>query len=741
MLFNSPAGPNPIDRERVVGKPHVRIDGPLKTTGRAKYAYEYHAEAPNAAYGFMLGSAIGRGVIEAIDTTAAEVAPGVLLVLTYKNMPRQGRTDNIAYQYESSSPQLRGPEINFFEQSVAFVVAETFEEARAAARLVKVTYRDTEGRFVLAAAKDGAGPATHTTDTVVGDFEGAFASAPVKVDVVYTTPDQSNSPMEPHASMAVWDGDQLTLYTAHQVVHWAAEGIADTLQIPQSNVRVVSAYVGGGFGSKLMFYGDAVLAAAAALKLGRPVKAALTRPQMYNHTIHRPATIQRVRLGADHDGRLVAVGHDAWSGNQPGGDSENAADQTKLLYAGANRLIRQRLAMLDLPPGGSMRAPGEAAGLLALECAMDELAEALQIDPIELRIRNDTAFDPSTGPSRPFSSRHLVEALRTGAERFGWSKRNPAPGQVRDGQWLVGIGVAAAIRGNELKDCDASARLDRDAAREPRLTVETQMTDIGTGSYTILAQIAAEMLGLPIEQVTVRLGDGRYPLSAFGSGGSWGANSAGSGVFYACEELRAAIARKLGFDPADTSFEDGRVSSGGRSVTLQEAAGADGIAATGGVKAGDLDKRYAQASFGAHFAEVGVDSATAEVRIRRMLSVAAAGRIINPVTARSQCLGGMTMGIGAALMEEQVIDPRYGFFVNHDFAEYQVPVHADIPDLDVHFLAELDEKSSPIKGKGVGELGICGVGAAVANAVYNACGVRVRDYPLTMDKILDQLPA
>jgi xanthine dehydrogenase YagR molybdenum-binding subunit len=737
MQFNSPAGRNPIDRENVVGKPHVRIDGPLKATGRAKYAYEYHAQAPDAAYGFMLGSAIGRGVIETLDTTAAEAAPGVLLVLTYRNMPRQGRTDKVAYQYESSSPQLRGPEINFFEQSVAFVVAETFEQARAAARLVKVTYRETKGRFVLASEKDHAGPATDTTDAAVGDFEGAFASAPVKVDVVYTTPDQSNSPMEPHASMAVWDGDRLTLYTAHQVVHWATEGIADTLQIPQSNIRVVSAFIGGGFGSKLMFYGDAVLAAVAARKLRRPVKAALTRPQMYNHTIHRPGTIQRVRLAADHDGRLVAIGHDAWSGNQPGGGSENAADQTKLLYAGANRLIRQRLAMLDLPPGGSMRAPGEAVGLLALECAMDELAEKLQIDPIELRIRNDTMFDPSTGPSRPFSSRKLVEALRTGAERFGWSKRNPQPGQVRDGQWLVGIGVAAAIRGNEIRDCDADVRLDRDG----RLTVETQMTDIGTGTYTILAQVAAEMLGLPIERVTVRLGDGRFPLSSSGSGGSWGANSSSSGVYYACDELRTAIARKLGFDPADTSFENGRVSSGGRSVTLAEAAGPEGLAATGGVKVGDLAKRYAQASFGAHFAEVGVDSATGEIRIRRMLSVAAAGRIINPVTARSQCLGGMTMGIGSALMEEQVIDPRYGFFVNHDFAEYQVPVHADIPDLDVVFLEELDDKSSPIKGKGVGELGICGVGAAVANAVYNACGVRVRDYPLTMDKILGQLPA
>jgi len=533
----------------------------------------------------------------------------------------------------------------------------------------------------------------------------------------------------------MWQGDALTLYTSHQVMHWARQGMAETLGIPEEKIRAISAYVGGGFGSKLMIYGDPVLASLAARQLGRPVKVALTRPQIYNHTSHRPATIQRLRLGAGADGKLTAIGHDVWCGNQPGGDAENAANQTRLLYAGANRVTTHRLTELDLPLGASMRAPGEAVGLLALECAMDELAEKLDIDPIEFRVMNDTAFDPEKGPERPFSTRKLVECLRTGAERFGWNRRNPRPAQVRDGRWMVGIGVASAIRDNLVMPSGARLRLDGEGV----LTVETQMTDIGTGSYTVLGQVAAEMMGLPLDKVRVKLGDTAFPKAA-GSGGSWGANSAGTGVYYACEALQAAIAQKAGFNATDARFADGRITAGNRSLSLAEVAGADGVVAEGEVKFGDLTKKYAQAGFGAHFAEVGVDRDTGEVRVRRMLSVCAAGRILNPKTARSQCLGGMTMGIGAALMEEQVVDTRHGYFVNHDLAEYQVPVHADIPDMDVVFLEELDDKSSPLKAKGVGELGICGVGAAVANAVYNASGVRIREYPLTLDKILAGLP-
>ncbi len=729
MEFTQAAGPNPLDAGRVVTKPIDRIDGPLKVSGRAPYAYEYHQDFPNAAYGFVLGSSVPKGRIASLDTKAAEAMPGVLLVLTHANTPK------MSDEGEHNAPQLQGAEIKQYEQAVAFVVAETFEQARAAARAVKVTYTEAKGAYDLAAVQDKGEPVKSAPDSTVGDFDKAFSAAPVTVDVTYTTPDQSHAMMEPHASVAKWDGDKLTVYTANQMIHWAHDGIAGTLGIPKTKVRVQSAYVGGGFGSKLFIYSDPILAAVAAQKLGRPVKVALTRPQIFNHTNHRPATIQRIRLGAGPDGRITAMGHDTVSGNQEGGEVENAADQTKLLYAGENRLIRTRLSELDLPKGGAMRAPGEAVGLLALECAMDELAEKTGVDPVELRIRNDIQYDPEKGPSRSFSSRHLVECLRTGAERFGWSKRAAKPGTVRDGQWLVGMGVASGFRGNLVMPSGARVKLDREGV----VTVETQMTDIGTGSYTILGQVAAEMMGLPIEKVRVKLGDSDFPLSS-GSGGSWGANSASAGVFAACEALRDAVAQKAGFNTKDVTFADGNVASGGRSRSLAEVAGPDGVTVEAKAEFGDLTKKFAQASFAGHFCEVGVDAHTGEIRVRRMLSVCSAGRIINPKTSRNQCLGGMTMGIGAALMEEQVVDERFGGFINHDLAEYVVPVHADIPDLDVVFLDETDDKSSWIKAKGVGELGICGVGAAVANAVYNATGIRIRDYPLTLDKLLPRLP-
>ncbi|MDB5445208.1 MAG: xanthine dehydrogenase [Phenylobacterium sp.] len=729
--FDAPAGANPIDRQRVVGQPVDRIDGPLKVSGRATYSYEHHAEVPNAAYGFILGAGIGKGRIEAIDVRAAETAPGVLYVMTHLNAPKQGPLEG------DFAPQLTGPEVRSFDQAVALVVAESFEQARYAARLIRVTYATEPGRFDLQAERATAvKPTEGKPDTAVGDFAGAFAAAPAKVDTTYTTPDQSHMMMEPHATIARWDGDRLTVWTSNQMVHWVVRDLSGTLLTPKENIRVISTFVGGGFGAKLWIEADSVLAALGARAVGRPVKIALTRPQTMNNTTHRPATIQRLRIGADAHGRILAIGHEVWSGNQPGRRVENAADQTRLLYGGRDRMTAHRLAVLDLPVGNSMRAPGEAVGLLALECAMDELAERVGVDPVELRIINDVQYDPEVGPTRPFSSRNLVECLRTGAERFGWSRRNPRPGQVREGRSLIGMGVASAFRGNLTQNSRARVTLRPNGG----VLVETQMTDIGTGSYTILGQTAAEMLGVRLDQVEVRLADSRFPEAA-GSGGSWGANSSTSGVYGACDDLRRQIARKAGFDPATAVFADGRVGLGAQTVALAQVAGPGGITVDGGIEFGDLERLYAQASFGAHFCEVGVDADTGETRIRRMLSVAAAGRILNPKLARNQCLGGMTMGIGAALMEEAVVDKRFGYFVNHDLAEYQVPVHADIPDLEVIFVEELDDKSSPMKAKGLGELGICGVGAAVANAVYNATGVRVRDYPITLDKLLPGLPA
>jgi xanthine dehydrogenase YagR molybdenum-binding subunit len=730
MKFTTAATTNPIDQLKVIGHPTDRIDGPLKTSGTAPYAYEQHEAAPHAAYGYVVGSAIAKGRITSIDLDAAKHAPGVITIVTAETAGKLGKGKF------NTAKLLGGPDIQHYHQAIALVVAESFEQARAAANLVHVKYAKEKGVFDLAKAKESAGvpKKEDKPDSKTGDFAGAYAAAPVRLDAHYTTPDQSHAMMEPHASIAAWEGDKLTVWTANQMIDWGRGDVARTLGIPKDNVRLVSPFIGGGFGGKLFVRSEALLAALGARAAKRPVKVALSRPFMFNNTTHRPATIQRIRIGAARDGKITAIGHESWSGDLPGGAPETAVMQTRLLYAGANRMTALRLAVLDLPEGNAMRAPGEAPGLMALEIAMDEMAEKLKIDPVAFRILNDTKVDPEK-PDRHFSQRRLIECLRTGAERFGWNARHAEPGKTRDGHWLVGMGVAAALRNNLVTKSAARVRLDRHGI----VTVETDMTDIGTGTYTIIAQTAAEMMGVPLAKVVVRLGDSSYPVSA-GSGGQWGANNSTAGVYAACVKLREAIARKLGYDPAETEFANGSVRAGGRSVSLEKAAEGGDIEAEDRIEYGDLDKKFQQSTFGAHFVEVGVDAATGETRVRRMLAVCAAGRILNPKAARSQVIGALTMGVGAALMEHLVVDTRSGFFVNHDLAGYEVPVHADIPHQEVIFLDETDPMSSPMKAKGVGELGICGVGAAVANAIYNATGVRVRDYPITLDKLLPKMP-
>ncbi|KAF1722785.1 aldehyde oxidoreductase molybdenum-binding subunit PaoC [Pseudoxanthomonas wuyuanensis] len=730
MKFDTPATQNPVDRLKVVGKPLDRIDGPLKATGTAPYAYEQHQAAPNAAYGHVIGAGIAKGRIASMELDAARRAPGVLAIVTAANAGTLGKGNF------NTAKLLGGPEIQHYHQAVALVVAETFEQARAAAGLVRIRYQRGRGAFDLAAARDAAVVSEgEQPDIAVGDFAGAFAAAPVQLDATYTTPDQSHAMMEPQASIAAWKGDKLTLWTSNQMIDWSRGDMARTLGIPKENVRLVSPYIGGGFGGKLFVRADAVLAALGARAAGRPVKVALPRPLIANNTTHRPATIQRIRIGAESDGRITAIGHQSWSGDLPGGGIENATQQTRLLYAGANRMIQARLATLDLPEGNAMRAPGETPGLMALEIAMDEMAEKLGMDPVELRILNDTQVAPEK-PERPFSQRQLVQCLRTGAERFGWARRNATPGSVRDGRWLVGMGVAAGFRNNLVRKSAARVRLAGDGT----VTVETDMTDIGTGSYTIIGQTAAEVMGVPLDKVVVRLGDSDFPISA-GSGGQWGANSSTAGVYAACMKLRQAVAQKLGLGAEEAVFADGKVSAGGRSLPLAQAAEAGELVVEDAIEFGDLTKKFQQSTFAAHFVEVGVDIATGESRVRRMLAVCAAGRILNPKQARSQVIGAMTMGIGGALSEELAVDKRLGFFVNHDLAGYEVAVHADVPHQEVIFLDETDDKSSPMKAKGVGELGLCGVSAAIANAIHNATGIRVRDYPITLDKLIDRLPA
>lgn len=729
MKFEKPAGENPIDQLRVVGQPRDRIDGPLKTTGGARYAYEHHDIAPDTAYGYVLGAAIAKGRITSLEIQAAQSAPGVLAVVTADNAGPLGKGER------NTATLLGGPEIEHYHQAIALVVAETYEQARAAAALIKVDYQRESGAYDLATEKTTVTtPPEDTPDKVTGDFVTAFSSSPVKLDAVYTTPDQSHMAMEPHASMAIWEGDKLTLWTTNQMINWCRNDLAATLKIAPENVHVISPYIGGGFGGKLFLRSDALLAALGARAVKRPVKVMLARPDIPNNTTHRPATIQHIRIGTDEAGKITAFAHESWSGNLPGGAPETAVNQSNYLYAGANRLTGLRLAKLDLPEGNSMRAPGEAPGMMVLEIAIDEIAEKAGVDPVEFRILNDTQVDPKN-PDRPFSRRQLIECLRTGAERFGWHKRHATPGQVRDGRWLVGMGMAAGFRDNLVGPSGARVHLDA----QGKVLVETDMTDIGTGSYTIIAQTAAEMLGVPLEKVEVRLGDSSFPVSA-GSGGQWGANTSTSGVYAACVKLREAIATTLGFEASEAHFADEMVSAGTRTVPLSEAAANGTLTAEDSIEFGDLDKRYKQSTFAGHFAEVGVDIATGEVRVRRMLAVCAAGRILNPKTARSQVIGAMTMGLGAALMEELQVDTRQGYFLNHDMAQYEMPVHADIPEQEVIFLEDTDPISSPMKAKGVGELGICGVSAAIANAIYNATGARVRDYPITLDKLLSALP-
>ena len=732
IVMNAPIGPTVLDtvKNGPVGEPLDRVDGPLKVSGGGKYAYEV-PDAGKAAYGYAVTSSIAKGRITGIDTSAAEASPGVIKVITWQNAPAQGSGN-----HRQACAVLFSDDVAHFGQPVALVIAEGFEQARAAAYLVRLEYEQHHGNYSLqgnAAAAHMPEHSDNPADTNTGDFAAAFASAPVKLDVTYTTPLQTHAMMEPHATVATWNGDQLTIYTSNQMPNRGQEALARTLKMPKQNLRLVSRYIGGGFGSKLWVNADATLAAIGAKACGRPVKVALTRQQIFHVTTHRSDTVQRLRIATDADGHIQAIGHDVLSANLPTEqDFEGAANQTRTLYAGANRQTRHRLVPLDIPVASAMRAPGEAVGMLALECAMDELAEQLKLDPIEFRVRNEPTEDPTNHV--PYSSRHLVQCMQAGAEQFGWAKRNPQPSQVRDGRWLVGIGMAAATRQNPLQPSSATVQIGPDGV----VTARMAMTDIGTGSYTILTQIASEMLGVPVGKVHVELGDTSFP-AASGSGGSFGAGSSGSALFDACTNLRSKLAAASGIDPAQAVFANGMITGGGKSASLASLAGS-GMSADGAIKPGSMKHQFSQQSYGAHFAEVAVNMDTGEPRLRRMLGVFTAGRILNPKTARSQAIGGMIFGIGAALEEQVVMDDRFGSFANHDLAEYHVAVHADVPNVDAFFLPEIDDKTNPLKSKGVGELGICGAGAAVANAIYNACGVRIRDYPLTLDKIMAQLP-
>jgi xanthine dehydrogenase YagR molybdenum-binding subunit len=671
-----------------------RIEGRDKVTGRARYAVEYPVE--NVAYAVAVQATDGRGEIQSVGAEAVLAMPGVITVLSCENAPKLGEADDGELAvFQSRTVSYRG-------QLVAAVVAETLDTAREAAARLDIRYRE-EKQPDVRLTSDHTGlyePSkvnpSFPTDTEQGDPDGAMDRAAVQIDETYSTPAEHNNPMEPHASLALWEGDRLTVYDSNQGASAVRQTLAKLFDVTE--VRVISPHVGGGFGSKGTPRPNVVLAAMLARAAERPVKLALTRQQMFSVTGYRTPTIQRLRLGADADGRLDAISHEVVEQTSTVREfAEQTATPTRVMYRAPNRRTGHRLVRLDVPSPSWMRAPGETPGMWGLESAMDELAVATGIDPVELRIRNEPDQDPEKGI--PFSSRNLVACLREGADRFGWADRDPTPGARRRGRKLIGTGVASATYPAYRSPNRATARRNSDG----RFTVQIAAADIGTGARTALTLIAAEALDTDPSNVTVEIGDSDFPKASV-AGGSSGTAGWGSAVHKAC----------LGLQSADECTAD----------TTDE------------VKA---QEKYSRHAFGAQFAEVEVDADTGEVRVPRMLGVFAAGRIINPKAARSQFIGGMTMGLGMALMEESTMDAEFGDYLNHDLAQYHVPACADVRDIDAVWIDEDDPHLNPMGSKGIGEIGIVGAAAAIANAVHHATGIRVRDLPLTPQRLLPSL--
>lgn len=724
ITFDKPDTSNRLDdmKQGVLGKPHVRVEGLGKVTGTAPYAAEYPHE--NCAEGMLVTATITRGEVVAIDKAAALDMPGVLAVIDDARL-----TTRAAQGTADEAPQQEPATVCYWGQPIALVVAETFEQARDAAKRLTVEYREHAGAPLDPVTAEQE---EQDEDTVSqGDLDSAMSEAAHTVDLSYTTKGHASAAMEPHGAIAAWDGKTLTVHASLQMLNYNISELADALDLEEEQVRLVSRFVGGGFGSKLGISQDVVAASLAAMELKRPVRVVMTRQQVFQNVMRRSETTQRIRLAADASGKLTAFGHQALVSNLPGEDfAEPVLQSSHFLYAAENRQLKLELARIHRMTAGSVRAPGEAVGLPALEAAMDVLAEKVGIDPVELRLMNIPDKDPEK--DLPFSSHKLAECLRQGAEAFGWESGPRKPRQRQGGEWWIGTGVASAARVHNTGEAKARVTLKADGTA----LVETDMTDIGTGTYTILAQLAGEMLGLDPENVLVDLGDTAHPRGP-GSGGSWGATSIGSAVYAACTAIRTAVAKKAGVEEGGLNLADGRIAGG---ATLVELLGGKDLSREGHFEPGKTEDDYTAAGYGAFFAEVRVNRFTGETRVNRMLGAFGFGRVLNPTTARSQCLGGITWSIGVALTEALEFDPRDGHLVNCDLAEYHVPVHRDVPDCEVILVEERDAAASPIQSKGIGELGMCGGAAAIANAIYNACGARLYDYPMSPDRVLAAMP-
>lgn len=688
------------------GAPAERREGRQKVTGTARYAAEH--PLPGRAHAWPVQAAVARGRVRAVDTSGALRMPGVLTVLTHDNAPRLAEPDDPTLAVLQDD---RVPHRGWF---VALVVAGTLEEARDAAAAVRVDYAAEDHDVTLTAdhpaayapeEANGGQPGTRERGTP----DAGFAAAPVRVDVSYRVPPLHNHPMEPHTSTAHWDGDRLTVHTSSQGSTTVRQTLAALFALDEERITVSAEHVGGGFGSKGTPRPDVVLASMAARQTGRPVTVALPRRQLATVVGHRAPTLQRLRLGAGRDGRLTSLVHEvATHTSQIKEFVEQAAVPSRVMYGSPHSRTSHRVTPLDVPSPSWMRAPGEAPGMYALESAMDELAGELGMDPVELRLVNDTDREPDSG--KPFSSRHLADCLREGARRFDWDGRE-ARARAATGNLLVGSGVAAATYPVMVSPSTATAT----ALPDGSFVVRVNAADIGTGARTVLAQVAADALGVPLERVRTEVGNSDLPPAPL-AGGSSGTASWGWAVHEACTELAERLAGRTGPLPGDG---------------LEVRADTSGTA--------DADSDYARHSFGAHFAEVTVDTVTGEVRARRLLSVFAAGRILNTRTARSQFIGGMVMGLGMALTESSTMDAAFGDFAERDLASYHVPAHADVPAIEAHWIDEDDPHLNPMGSKGIGEIGIVGMAAAVGNAVHHATGIRFRELPLTPDRVLTAL--
>ena len=707
----------------VIGQPLDRPEGPLKVSGAATYAAEYRLEG--ALEGVFATATIVNGKVVAIDEKSVLNMPGVVAVISDKRMIARA-----AQGTAGEAPDHTIDVVQYWGQPVALVVADTLENARDAAKHLVIEYAPEDAEVDPAKAVPELDPEA----TSQGDLAAAMIEAAASVDLTFTTKGHASAAMEPHAAVADWDGEKLTVRASLQMLNYNISELADALGLREGQVRLLAPYVGGGFGSKLGISQEAVAASLAAMQLGKPVRVVMSRQQVFQTVMRRTETRQRLRLAANADGILTGIGHESVISNLPGEDpTEPITQSSAFLYGGENRVMAVNLARVHRMTAGSVRAPGEAVGMPTLEAALDELAEKLRIDPIELRLRNLPDKHPVDGT--PFASRKLAECLERGAGAFGWDKGSRKPRSRREGEWWIGTGVASAARVHSLGESKARVTLRGDGTA----VVQTDMTDIGTGTYAIVRQIAAEMLGLPAESVDVQLGDTQFPRGP-GSGGSWGAASIGSAVSLACEGIRDEIASRLKSKADKLTLRDGQAQVGSNRRPLHDVIDGPALSVLGHYEPGKIEKAFVASSYGAFFAEVAVNHWTGETRVRRMTGAFGFGRVLNAKTARSQCIGGMVWCIGSALTEALEFDPVDGHLVNCDLAEYHVPVNRDVPPLEVIMVEERDPSASLIQAKGVGELGMCGGAGAIANAIYNACGARMRHFPMTPDRVLEAMP-